>query len=79
MLNQPEYNARQHGVLAMDIRDPEIDFQSLAKSMGVESTFVDSHGEISETVEAALKTRKPHLIEIPVASSANNPPRAQAG
>src|SRR5262249_8853544 len=62
MLDQPEYNARQHGVLAMDIRDPEIDFRSLAKSMGVESTFVDSHGEISEAVEAALKTRKPHLI-----------------
>jgi benzoylformate decarboxylase len=77
MLNQPEYNARQHGVLAMDIRDPEIDFRSLAKSMGVESTFVDSHGEISEAVESALKTRKPHLIEIPVASSANNPPRTQ--
>lgn len=66
MLNQPQYNARQHGFLAMDISNPKIDFQSLAKSMGVEASFVSSHQEISDAVEAALSSGKPHLIEIPV-------------
>ena len=66
MLSQPQYNAKEHGFLAMDICQPKVDFQSLAKSMGVESTFVDSHRKISEAVEAALNTGKPHLIEIAV-------------
>ena len=66
MLSQPQYNAKEHGFLAMDICQPKVDFQSLAKSMGVESTFVDSHRKISEAVEAALNTGKPHWIEIAV-------------
>jgi benzoylformate decarboxylase len=66
MLSQPQYNAKEHGFLAMDICQPKVDFQSLARSMGVESTFVDSHRKISEAVEAALNTGKPHLIEIAV-------------
>jgi benzoylformate decarboxylase len=66
MLSQPQYNAKEHGFLAMDICQPKVDFQSLARSMGVESTFVDSHRKISQAVEAALNTGKPHLIEIAV-------------
>ena len=66
MRTQPQYNANAHGFLAMDICQPKVDFQSLARSMGVESTFVNSHREISQAVETALKTKKPHLIEIPV-------------
>jgi len=66
MLSQPQYNAKEHGFLAMDICLPKVDFQSLARSMGIESTLVDSHRKISEAVEAALNTGKPHLIEIAV-------------
>ena len=66
MLSQPQYNAKEHGFLAMDICQPKVDFQSLARSMGVESTLVVSHRKISEAVEAALNTEKPHLIEIAV-------------
>ena len=66
MLDQPQYNAKEHGFLAMDICHPKIDFQSLARSMGLEATFVDSQRKISEAVEAALNAGKPHLIEIPV-------------
>jgi benzoylformate decarboxylase len=66
MLSQPQYNAKEHGFLAMDLCHPEVDFQSLAKSMGVDSTFADSHRKISEAVKAALNTGKPHLIEIAV-------------
>jgi benzoylformate decarboxylase len=66
MLSQPQYNAKTHGFLAMAICRPNVNFQSLARSMGVEPTVVYSHREISEAVETALKTGKPHLIEIPV-------------
>jgi benzoylformate decarboxylase len=66
LISQPGYNTNAHGFLAMDICDPKVDFQALAKSMGVASTLVTSHHQISETVEAAIKSGKPHLIEIPV-------------
>jgi benzoylformate decarboxylase len=66
MLSQPQYNARQHGFLAMDICNPSIDFQLLARSMGVPAQRVTSKGEISGIVEAALASGKAQLIEIPV-------------
>jgi benzoylformate decarboxylase len=66
MLSQPRYNAKEHGFLAMDLCHPKVDFQSLAKSMGVAATLVNAHQNIADAVEAALLTGKPHLIEIPV-------------
>src|SRR3984957_7166237 len=66
MLNQPQYNAQKHGFLAMDISDPPVNFQHLAKSMGVPAQKVTSKAEISGMVEAALASGKSHLIEIPV-------------
>jgi len=66
LLSQSQYNAGEHGFLAMDICRPKVDFQSLARSMGVESTFVNSYREIGEVVETALNGGKPHLIEISV-------------
>src|SRR3984893_2637346 len=66
MLNQPQYNAQKHGFLAMDIRDPRVDYQFLARSMGVPAQKVSSKAEISGMVEAALASGKSHLIEIPV-------------
>jgi thiamine pyrophosphate-dependent acetolactate synthase large subunit-like protein len=58
--------AKEHGFLAMDLCHPKVDFQSLAKSMGVAATLVNAHQNIADAVEAALLTGKPHLIEIPV-------------
>ncbi len=66
MFNQPQYNAQKHGFLAMDICNPAVDFQSLARSMGVAAQKVTSKAEISGTVEAALASGKPQLIEIQV-------------
>jgi benzoylformate decarboxylase len=66
MLNQPQYNAQKHGFLAMDLRDPIVDFQFLARSMGVPAQKVTSKGEISGMIEAALAAGRPQLIEIPV-------------
>jgi thiamine pyrophosphate-dependent acetolactate synthase large subunit-like protein len=45
MLSQPQYNARAHGFLVMDICSPKVGFQSLARAMGVEPTFVNSPPE----------------------------------
>jgi benzoylformate decarboxylase len=64
MLNQPQYNAKKHGFLGMDICDPKVDFQSLAKSMGIEAMFISSHRNISDAIETALNSGRPHLIEI---------------
>ncbi len=69
MLNQPQYNAQKHGFLAMDICDPKVDFQALARSMGVTAQKVTSKAEISGMVEAALASGKSHLIEIPVTNA----------
>jgi benzoylformate decarboxylase len=66
MLNQPQYNAQKHGFLAMDLRDPIVDFQFLARSMGVPAQKVTSKAEISGMIEAALAAGRPQLIEIPV-------------
>jgi benzoylformate decarboxylase len=66
MLNQPQYNAQKHGFLAMDICDPTVDFQFLARSMGVPAQKVTAKGEISGMIEAALASGRPQLIEIPV-------------
>ncbi len=69
MLNQPQYNAQKHGFLAMDIRDPRIDFQRLAESMSVPAQKIESKGDISGAIESALASGKSHLIEIPVTNS----------
>jgi benzoylformate decarboxylase len=69
MLSQPQYNARQHGFLAMDICNPSIDFQFLARSMGVPAKRANSKDEISGLVEAALASGTSQLIEIPVTNS----------
>jgi benzoylformate decarboxylase len=69
MLNQPQYNAQKHGFLAMDIRDPQVNFQFLARSMGVTAQKVTSKAEISGMVEAAMASGKSQLIEIPVTNT----------
>jgi benzoylformate decarboxylase len=69
MLNQPQYNAQKHGFLAMDIRDPQVNFQFLAGSMGVTAQKVTSKAEISGMVEAAMASGKSQLIEIPVTNT----------
>lgn len=66
MLHQPQYNAQTHGFLAMDICDPRVDFQLLARSMGIAAQRVTSKAEIGGMVEAAMASGKSHLIEIPV-------------
>jgi len=51
----------------MNLRDPEIDFSSLARSLGVPAERVTAPGGIVPALRAALQAGGPHLIEVMVA------------
>jgi benzoylformate decarboxylase len=51
----------------MDLIEPAVDFQALAKSMGVQSYCADGPQEIAEAAAMALERKGPTLIEIPIA------------
>jgi benzoylformate decarboxylase len=53
--------------LAMDLVQPEIDFVSLAKSLGVEARRVTEPEELSERLRASLAGDKPVLLDVPMA------------
>lgn len=50
----------------MDIRDPAIDFLTLAASLGVASRRVERAGDIAGAVEAGIRSGRPNLIELPI-------------
>ncbi len=67
MRAQPNYLSKQSGqFIGMDIVDPAIDFQSLAKSMGVPACRVTTVAEIHDQVREAIASCRPNLIEIVV-------------
>ena len=53
--------------VGMDLDHPPVDFVSLARSMGVDATFVDRAADVGDAVRAAHASGKPHLVELPVA------------
>ncbi|HVW74285.1 MAG TPA: thiamine pyrophosphate-binding protein [Rhizomicrobium sp.] len=55
---------RTNRFIAMDIVEPFIDFQSLARSMGVPACRIEKAGDIAAAVEAGIASGKPNLIEI---------------
>jgi benzoylformate decarboxylase len=60
-------NAVAGRFVGMDIIEPAVDFQALAKSMGVPSCRVEAPQEIAAATQAALERNGPTLIEIPIA------------
>ncbi|SFB16427.1 benzoylformate decarboxylase [Pseudomonas sp. NFIX10] len=52
--------------IGMDIRDPAIDFQALASSLGVASRRVERASDIAEAVEDGIRSGRPNLIELPI-------------
>ncbi len=52
--------------VAMDLDQPPVDFVSLATSMGVTATRVESAGDVGDCVRAALAAGRPHLLELPI-------------
>jgi benzoylformate decarboxylase len=53
--------------MAMDLVQPEIDFVSLARSLGVEAHRVTEPDELSERLRASLAGDRPMLFDVPLA------------
>ena len=69
MRQQKDYiSAREGTYPAMDIVNPSIDYQALARSMGVPSTRLTRAADIAPALEAALATDGPSLVEIVIAA-----------
>jgi len=65
MRSQPHYTSARTGrFIAMDLRNPTIDFLALAGSMGMQGQRVSEADAISETVRRAIASNEPNLIEI---------------
>jgi benzoylformate decarboxylase len=60
-------NAVAGRFVGMDLVEPAVDFQALAKSMGVPSYRVEGPQEIADAAAMALERNGPTLIEIPIA------------
>jgi benzoylformate decarboxylase len=56
----------------MDLRDPEIDFVSLAESMGLAARRVSDPQDVSAALREAMASGKPNLIDIRVADGFGN-------
>ncbi|MEH6350701.1 thiamine pyrophosphate-binding protein [Pseudomonas sp. 3JA] len=65
--NQAHYrSAGTNQFIGMDIREPAIDFQALASSLGVASRRVERARDIAEAVEDGIRSGRPNLIELPI-------------
>lgn len=60
--------ARTETWIGMDLIGPGIDFVALARSLGVDATLVEQTSEIGNVVQAALKSGKSYLMEVPIAA-----------
>jgi benzoylformate decarboxylase len=65
MKGQKDYAShRQNRFIAMDLDDPPIDYQAMAKSFGVPAQRVTRAGDIAGAVEAGIASGAPNLIEV---------------
>jgi benzoylformate decarboxylase len=53
--------------VGMDLRDPEIDFVSLARSMGVAAQRVADPQGLAPTLREAMRAGGPQLVEVMIA------------
>jgi benzoylformate decarboxylase len=51
----------------MDLREPEIDFVALAKSMGLPARRITNPQEVSSSLQEGMNSGKPNLVDIRVA------------
>ncbi len=54
---------------SMDLAAPEIDFVSLARSLGMEAHRVSDPDELAERVQASLAGDRPQLFDVPITRS----------
>jgi benzoylformate decarboxylase len=65
MKGQADYAShRQNRFIAMDLDDPPIDYQAMAKAFGLPSRRVTAGRDIAGAVEAGIASGQPNLIEI---------------
>jgi benzoylformate decarboxylase len=50
--------------IGTDLSSPAVDFVALAGSMGVDATRVHRAVDVSEAMRAAVKSGRPHLLEL---------------
>jgi benzoylformate decarboxylase len=53
--------------VGMDLRDPDIDFVSLARSMGVAARRVTDPQDVAPALREAMRAGGPQLVEVMVA------------
>jgi benzoylformate decarboxylase len=58
--------------VGMDLRDPEIDYTGLARSMGLAARRVTDPNDIAPALREALASGAPHLVEVMVADGFGN-------
>lgn len=56
--------------VGMDLDEPHVDFCSLARSLGVEATYVERADDAGDAARAALASGRPHLLHLPIAAPA---------
>jgi benzoylformate decarboxylase len=61
-------SARTNRFIAMDIDQPLIDFQALARAMGVAARRIDKAPDIAAAIEAGIASGKPNLVEIAISA-----------
>jgi benzoylformate decarboxylase len=64
VLPLPRMAAKQY--VAMDLIEPEIDFVSLARSLGVEAQRITEPDDLCQSVRASLAGDKPRLFDVPI-------------
>ncbi len=60
--------ARTNRFIAMDIVRPPVDYQALARSMGVTARLIDRASDIAPGIEDGISSGKPNLIEIVIST-----------
>ena len=70
MRGRPGYvSARTNRFIAMDIDKPGIDFQALARAMGIPARRIDKAPDIAAAIEAGIASGKPNLLEIMISAT----------
>ncbi len=59
------FHGNEH-FIGMDIDDPPIAFDGLARSFGLQACRVDNPGDVREALEGMIATQKPGLLEVVV-------------
>jgi benzoylformate decarboxylase len=60
--------ARINRFIAMDIVRPTVDYQALARSMGVTARLIDKASDIAPAIEDGISSARPNLIEIVIST-----------